>query len=33
VVPEEATLVLEGHLDRALAAMDHDIIAAKTDDG
>jgi predicted NBD/HSP70 family sugar kinase len=33
VVPEEATLVLEGHLDRALAAMDHDIIAAKTDGG
>ena len=29
VVPEEATLVLEGHLDRALAEMDHDIIAAK----
>ncbi|GMB80286.1 ROK family transcriptional regulator [Shinella zoogloeoides] len=30
VVPEEATLVLEGHLDRALAEMDHDIIAART---
>ena len=29
VVPEEATLVLEGHLDRALAEMDHDIIAVK----
>lgn len=28
VAPEEATLVLEGHLDRALAAMDHDIINA-----
>lgn len=28
VVPEEATLVLEGHLDRALAAMDRDILAA-----
>jgi predicted NBD/HSP70 family sugar kinase len=30
VVPEEATLALEGHLDRALAEMDHDIIAART---
>lgn len=30
VVPEEATLVLEGHLERALAEMDHDIIAART---
>lgn len=29
IVPEEATLVLEGHLERALAEMDHDIIAAK----
>jgi len=29
VVPEEATLVLEGHLDRALAEMDHDVIGAK----
>ena len=31
VVPEEATLVLEGHLDRALAEMDHDVIAVRTD--
>ena len=30
LAPEEATLVLEGHLDRALAEMDHDIIAART---
>ena len=30
VVPEEATLVLEGHLDRALSEMDHDIITART---
>lgn len=29
IVPEEVTLVLEGHLDRALSEMDHDIIAAK----
>jgi predicted NBD/HSP70 family sugar kinase len=29
IVPEEATLALEGHLARALAEMDHDIIAAK----
>lgn len=30
VVPEEVTLVLEGHLDRALSEMDHDIIASRT---
>jgi predicted NBD/HSP70 family sugar kinase len=31
VVPEEATLVLEGHLDRALTDIDHDIVALRTE--